>query len=63
MYSPKIDEELIPRLYRLRKLKKIPMTRLVNGILENALLELEKEEEQKGNILAASRDIQCANAR
>ena len=43
MYSPKIDEELIPRLYRLRKLKKIPMTRLVNGILENALLELEKE--------------------
>ena len=33
MYSPKIDEELIPRLYRLRKLKKIPMTRLVNGIL------------------------------
>jgi len=63
MYSPKIDEELIPRLYRLRKLKKIPMTRLVNGILENALLELEKEEEQKRNILAASRDIQCANAR
>lgn len=62
MYSPKIDEELIPRLYRLRKLKKIPMTRLVNGILENALLELEKEEERKGNILAASRDIQCANA-
>jgi hypothetical protein len=44
MYSPKINEELIPRLYRLRKLKKIPMTRLVNGILENALLELEKEE-------------------
>ena len=52
MYSPKIDEELIPRLYRLRKLRRIPMTRLVNGILENALLELEKEEGEKGNPLA-----------
>ena len=63
MYSPKIDEELIPRLYHLRKLKKIPMTRLVNGILENALLELEKEEREKGSVLADSRDNQCAKAR
>lgn len=37
MYSPKIDEELIPALYRLAKEKKIPMTRLVNGILRRAL--------------------------
>jgi hypothetical protein len=59
MYSPKINEELIPRLYRLRKLKKIPMTRLVNGILENALLELEKEEPETAN----SRDDQSANGR
>ena len=63
MYSPKIDEELIPRLYRLRKLKKIPMTRLVNGILENALLELEKEETETANTFANSRDNQCANGR
>ena len=47
MYSPKIDEELIPRLYRLRKLKKIPMTRLVNGILRSTLPALEEEERQK----------------
>jgi hypothetical protein len=53
MYSPKIDEELIPRLYRLRKLKKIPMTRLVNGILEKALLEFEKDECETGSALAA----------
>jgi hypothetical protein len=59
MYSPKINEELIPRLYRLRKLKKIPMTRLVNGILESALLELEKEEPETAN----SRDDQSANGR
>ncbi len=29
MYSPKIDEGLIPVLYRLAKERKIPMTRLV----------------------------------
>jgi hypothetical protein len=63
MYSPKINEELIPRLYRLRKLKKIPMTRLVNGILENALLELEKEETKTANTFANSRDNQSANGR
>jgi len=47
MYSPKIDEELIPRLYRLRKLKKIPMTRIVNEILRSALPALEEEERKK----------------
>lgn len=50
MYSPKIDEELIPRLYRLRKLKKIPMTRLVNGILEKALSEMEEKESEKASL-------------
>ena len=44
MYSPKINEELIPRLYRLRRLKKIPMTRLVNEMLATVLPELEKRE-------------------
>jgi hypothetical protein len=53
MYTPKIDEELIPRLYRLRKLKKMPMTRLVNGILRSALAALEEEERQK--------ELACAN--
>jgi hypothetical protein len=56
MYSPKIDEALIPRLYRLRKLKKIPMTRLVNVILEKALRELEKEEHEPANAFEPSRD-------
>jgi hypothetical protein len=44
MYSPKINEELIPRLYRLRRLKKIPMTRLVNQMIATVLPELEKRE-------------------
>ena len=47
MYTPKIDEELIPRLYRLRKLKKMPMTRLVNEILRSVLPALEEEERKK----------------
>jgi len=47
MYSPKIDEELIPRLYRLRRIKKVPMTRLVNGILRSMLPALEEEERKK----------------
>lgn len=49
MYSPKIDEELIPRLYRLGKLKKVPMTRLVNEILQRGLLEMEEKEKGNGN--------------
>lgn len=39
MYSPKIDETLIPTLYRMAKEKRIPMTRLVNGIIRSALEE------------------------
>ena len=62
MYSPKIDEELIPRLYRLRKLKKMPMTRLVNRILENAISELEKEQNEEGTGLPGSQDNQCTKA-
>ncbi len=37
MYSPKISEEWIPVLYRLAKDRKIPMTRLVDGIIRQAL--------------------------
>ena len=43
MYSPKIKEELIPRLYRLRIQLKVPMTHLVNEAVENYLEGKEKE--------------------
>jgi len=49
MYSPKIDEDLIPRIYRLGKLKKMPMTRLVNEILQRRLSEMEEKEGGNGN--------------
>ena len=37
MYSPKVDEDLIPSLYWLAKARGIPMTRLVNGNLRAML--------------------------
>lgn len=37
MYSPKIREDLIPRLFHAAREKKIHMTTFVNGILEKAL--------------------------
>lgn len=39
MYSPKINENLIPVIYRLAKEQKKPMTKLVNEIIEKALKE------------------------
>ena len=52
MYSPKIDEEIIPRIYRMGKLMKMPMTRLVNKILQRGLSDLEEEEREKLGIRA-----------
>lgn len=37
MYSPKISDDLIPRLYHLGKARKMPMTRLVDGMIRDAL--------------------------
>lgn len=45
MYSPKIREELIPRLWRLARARKVPMTKLVNQILREALDEWQGEKE------------------
>ena len=43
MYSPKINKHLIPYLYRIRKEQGIPMTKLVNGIIESYLKTNQKE--------------------
>lgn len=40
-YTPKIRQDLIPILYHLAKRKRIPMTRLVNEIVENYLHQIE----------------------
>ena len=40
-YTPKIRQDLIPILYHLAKRKRIPMTRLLNQIVENYLHQME----------------------
>lgn len=35
MYSPKINEEFIPILFKISTFKKIPMTKLVNQIIKD----------------------------
>ncbi len=37
MYSPKIDEVLIPELYQQAKAQGVPMTKLVNRLLRTAI--------------------------
>ena len=41
MYSPKIREELIPKLYRIGKERKKPMTVIVDEFLKLAIAEYE----------------------
>ena len=57
MYSPKIDEDYIPFLYRKAKSQKIPMTRLVNQIIADffmqTLPETIMEEDQKSHKMSA----------
>ncbi|MFA7201482.1 MAG: hypothetical protein WC099_00530 [Candidatus Paceibacterota bacterium] len=43
MYSPKISEELITKLYPIAKQKRIPMTRLVNQLLHKTISEMENK--------------------
>ena len=49
MYSPKIDERLIPALYQLKQLTNKPMTKMVNeAVIEYLLKRKEiKNDEQR----------------
>jgi hypothetical protein len=47
MYSPKIKKELIPRIFRAARAEGIPMTRLVNRILDKALRGGGQDEEKE----------------
>jgi hypothetical protein len=49
MYSPKIDELLIPIIYTKSKEAKKPMTKIVNEILRDKLIE-KREEVPKSDI-------------
>ena len=54
MYSPKIKEELIPVLYRLAREMEIPMTRLVNSLIEKSLEEIERSKCHERNVSQSS---------
>ena len=45
MYSPKIKDTLIPRIYRVAKAAGIPMTKWVNHVIEQALPEKDDDQE------------------
>lgn len=49
MYSPKIREELVSRLYVMAKERKTPMTKLVNAILQTYLEQPQRENENGSN--------------
>ncbi len=49
MYSPKIREDLIPRIYRAAKEAKLPMTAWVSKTLEKSLPEVTSEQPQIPN--------------
>lgn len=45
MYSPKVEEELIPKIYQIAKTRGMRMTTLVNKILRKALNGMEGKED------------------
>ncbi len=47
MYSPRIREALIPRVYRAARETDIPMTVWVNRVIEEALREYERRNESQ----------------
>lgn len=55
MYSPKIDESLIPIIYIKSKEAKKPMTKYVNEILRSQLVE--KVEDKPINIESTNPEI------
>lgn len=46
MYSPKIREDLIPKIYQAAKKAEVPMTVWVNEAIEEALSNWEENEDQ-----------------
>lgn len=44
MYSPKISEELIPIIYHKAKEQKRPMTKVVNDLLREVLIDIESDQ-------------------
>jgi hypothetical protein len=52
MYSPKIDDKLIPALYHTARARRMPMTRLVAQLIRKALKAEALPQEAKDALLA-----------
>jgi hypothetical protein len=50
VYQPKIRDELIPRLYRQAKALNIPMTHLINHIVEHGITRIEQGAENVSDL-------------
>ena len=66
MYSPKINETLIPALYRIAKDQGVPMTILVNRMIDREIRKQKrknrKEESHESDINASGRRVGHARA-
>jgi len=56
MYSPKIAEGLVKQLYPMAKEKGVPMTKLVNEIIQDAIAQKKKSNEIKDWLIAETTD-------
>ena len=54
MYSPKIDEKLVPGLYRIAKARGIHMTSLINSIIADAIKDIKVESKM---VVSESREV------
>lgn len=50
MYSPKIKEDLVAKLYRRAKVEGVPMTKLVDRMLRDGLKGEEKYKGKKNEV-------------
>jgi hypothetical protein len=57
VYSPKLNEELVPVLYRIAKAKKITMVKLVNDIVSEALKSIRVEVQVIRETVETSREV------
>jgi len=60
MYSPKIREALIPALYKIAKDRGVPMTALVNQIIDK---EVQKQKRKNRKEVAHESDINASGRR
>ena len=61
MYSPKIREELIPRLYKISRARGLPMTTVVNRYLE-ACVHYEEQRLTRGQSAGKAPEAVLAQA-